>query len=265
MRKYLAVFAVSWQNGFVYRLNFWLWRIRSVILILTVYFLWEAVFQNNLSVAGYDREKILTYVFLTLVLRSVILGQRSIDAAGEIADGRLANYLVKPINYHLYWFTRDLADKLLNIIFAVLETIVLYLILRPPLFGQSDPLVLAGFLVAGIIAILLNFILGSITSSLSFWTTNNAWGFWFLYFIFQEFFGGVVYPLDIFPETISRVIMLLPFAYLLFFPANVYLGKVAWPDYFWGLTVALFWLTISFIALQRLYRAGVKSYQAEGR
>jgi ABC-2 type transport system permease protein len=265
VRKYWTVFTTSWSNGFVYRFNFWLWRVRSVLVVLTIYFLWDAVFQNNPVVAGYTRDKILTYVFLTLVLRSVILGQRSIDAAGEIASGKLTNYLVKPLNYHLYWFTRDLADKLLNIIFVVFETIALYFILRPPIFLQSDPLTLVGFTVAVAAAILLNFILGNISSNFSFWMPGNAWGFWFLYLVFQDFLGGVMYPLDIFPQTIQKIIMLLPFPYLLFFPANVYLGKISAPDYFWGLTVVLFWLTFCLFTVKKIWLAGVKDYQAEGR
>lgn len=265
VRKYWTVFKTSWSNGFVYRFNFWLWRVRSVVVVLTIYFLWNAVFSNNQIIAGYTRDKILTYVFLTLVLRSLILGQRSMDAAGEIANGKLSNYLLKPLNYHVYWFVRDLADKLLNLFFTFFETIILYLVLRPPIFIQNNPAVLLGFAVAVVAAVFLNFILGNIASNFSFWTPGNAWSFWFLYLVFQDFLGGVMYPLDIFPQAISKIIMLLPFPYLLFFPANTYLGKIAAPDYFWGLAVMTFWFTVCLFLLKFEWRAGVKDYQAEGR
>lgn len=264
-RKYLTVFSTSWSDGFVYRLNFILWRLRSVIVILTVYFLWEAVFRNGGVIFGYNREKILTYVFLTLVLRSLILGQRSIDAAGEISDGRLSNYLVKPISYHLYWFTRDLADKLLNILFSIGEIALLYFILRPPIFIQTDPLVIFQFLIAIAFAVLLNFLLGNISSYFSFWTPGNAWGFWFIYFVFQDFLGGVIFPLDIFPKAIYNFLTLLPFPYLLFFPANVYLGKISQADLIKGFLVVSIWTAILIYLLKKEWALGVKSYQAEGR
>ena len=79
MQKYLIIFSIFWQNGFVYRLNFILWRVRSVIVILTVYFLWSALFQNNRVLFGYTKEQMLTYVFLVLILRSVILSLKSIE------------------------------------------------------------------------------------------------------------------------------------------------------------------------------------------
>ncbi len=265
MRKYWTVFNVSWQSGFVYRLNFILWRVRSVIVILTIYFLWEAIFQNGGTILGYTREKILTYVFLTLVLRSLILGQRSMDSAGEIADGRLSNYLLKPVNYHLYWFTRDLADKLLNLAFSVFEITLLYFVLRPPIFLQTDPLTLLFFFFSVVLAALLNFLLGNLSSNFSFWTPGNSWGFWFAYLVLQDFLGGVVFPLDIFPPALYHLIMALPFPYLLFFPVNVYLGKIAGPDLVAGFGAVFLWIFLFLFLTQKEWLRGLKSYQAEGR
>lgn len=265
MKKYLTVFSVSWSNGFVYRLNFLLWRFRSVIIILTIYFLWDAIFKNGGTILGYTRDRILTYVFLTLVLRSLILGQRSMDSAGEISDGRLSNYLLKPLNYHFYWLTRDLADKLLNLIFSILEISVLYLILRPPVFLQTDPLAWVYFLSATAGAILLNFFLGSIASYFSFWTPENSWGFWFVYLVFQDFMGGVMFPLDIFPKSIYQIVMLTPFPYLLYFPANLYLGRIPQNEIAIGLLVTMGWSVIGWFLLKKIWTAGIKSYQSVGR
>lgn len=265
MKKYLTVFSVSWSNGFVYRLNFLLWRVRSIIVILTVYFLWAAVFSSGGVIFGYTRDKILTYVFLTLMLRSLILGQRSIDAAGEISDGRLSNYLVKPISYHFYWFTRDLADKLLNLVFSIGEIVTLYFVLRPPIFVQTDLLTISLFIITVIFAVILNFELGNISSYFSFWTPGNAWGIWFVYLVFQDFLGGVVFPLDIFPKVIYQIITLLPFPYLLFFPANTYLGKIAGIDMVRGLLIMSFWVVALAVLMKKEWRMGLKSYQSEGR
>lgn len=265
MRKYWAVFNVSWQNGFVYRLNFILWRVRSVIVILTVYFLWEAIFRDNQVVFGFERSQILTYVFLALILRSLVLGVRSIDVGGEISDGRLTNFLIKPINYHAYWFTRDLADKVLNIFFSVGEVAVLYYLLRPPVYIQGDLSILFLFIVAVVLAVLLNFILGSIASYTTFWTPGNTWGFWFVYLVIQELLGGVLFPLDILPEAFYQLVMLLPFPYLLFFPAKVYLGQLDTSAVVWGLAVCLAWVFVLRIVLDREWARGLRIYFAEGR
>lgn len=265
MKKYTAIFLISWQNGFVYRVNFLLWRVRSLVVVFTTYFLWKAIFQNNGVIFGYTREKILTYVFLTLVVRSLVMGLRSIDSAGEIADGRLSNYLLKPLNYHLYWFVRDIADKLLNIIFSVFEIGFFYFLFKPPIFWQKDLSVLALFGAALFLAIVLNFLLANFASNFAFWMPNNAWGFWFVFLVFQELLGGVMFPLDIFPPNIYNLIRLLPFPYLLFFPVNIYLGKIAGLEVMQGVLIAFCWVLAAILLLNKEWRLGLKTYQSEGR
>lgn len=265
MGKYLAVFKISWQNGFIYRVNFLLWRLRSLMVVFTTYFLWEAIFRNNGVIFGYTREKILTYVFLTLVVRSLVMGLRSIDSAGEIADGRLSNYLLKPLNYHFYWFVRDVADKLLNIIFSVFEITLFYLLFKPPIFWQKDLSVLALFAAALVLALILNFLLANIASNFAFWMPNNAWGFWFVFLVFQDLLGGVMFPLDIFPAKIYGLIKLLPFPYLLFFPVNIYLGKITGLEATQGILTAFCWSLTAILLLNGEWRWGLKIYQSEGR
>lgn len=265
MQKYLTIFSVSWQNGFVYRLNFILWRIRAVIVILAVYFLWAALFESNKVLFGYTKEQMLTYVFLVLILRSIIMSLKSFDISGEIQDGKLSNYLIKPMNYHLYWFAVDVSDKLLNILFSILEVIILYFVLKPPIFIQTDPMTLLFFAVAVLSAMLLYFILGNASSNLSFWLPGNAWGFWFLLFIFVELLGGVTFPLDVLPAAIYKLVMFLPFPYLIYFPANVYLGEIQGGALLQGFAVMAFWITVLIFVVRLEWKKGIVIYEAQGR
>ena len=107
--------------------------------IILTYFLWNSVFADtNTEVFGYNREKILTYVFGIIIIRALVFSARSVDIPGEIADGKLSNYLIRPINYFKYWLTRDLSSKALNLAFSISEFIILAIILKPPLFFQSN-------------------------------------------------------------------------------------------------------------------------------
>ena len=72
MRKYLNVFKISFAQEFAYRLNFIMWRVRNVLQILVLFFLWTTVFSDQGRVIfGYDKAKILTYVFGVLIVRGV--------------------------------------------------------------------------------------------------------------------------------------------------------------------------------------------------
>src|SRR3990172_10364823 len=108
MRKYFQIFQISFQEEFAYKLNFIMWRVRNVFQILLTFFLWNTIFASpTIVIFGYDRSKILTYVFGMMIVRALVMSARAADIASDIAQGDLSNYLLKPITYFKYWFTRD--------------------------------------------------------------------------------------------------------------------------------------------------------------
>lgn len=266
MNKYLQIFKISFQQEFVYRLNFIMWRVRNAIQILLVFFLWDTVFESgNRELFGYDRSKILTYIFGLFVIRSIVLSTRSIDMPGEIARGEISNYLLRPISYIKYWFVRDFSSKALNLIFASFEIIVLYFILRPPLFVQHDILYLGFFGLSLILAVMMYFFIVFIFGLPTFWYPEQAWGLMFLLFVFVDLFGGGIFPIDILPFYIQKIFYLTPFPYLLFTPIQLYLGKFDVGTSITVLLMASMWTVVLFFAVKLMWRQGLKTYKAEGR
>ncbi len=97
-------------------------------------------------------------------------------------------------------------------------------------------------------------------------------GFWFLevtsllYIVMtlNFFISGHMLPLDLLPPFWAWLLKLLPFQYMAYFPAVVFLGKVRGRELAVGLLAELGW-TLFFIALSRgLYRRGLRRYSAFG-
>ena len=267
MAKYLTIFKISLQQEFVYRASFIMWRVRNVLQIFLVFFLWDAVFsQNDRFIFGYDRGKILTYVFGLLIIRAAVLSARAVDVAGEVSRGDLSNYLLKPVDYFKYWLTRDFSSKILNLGFAAVEASLLYLILKPPFFLQTSPVFLFSFLLSLVLAIFIFFVLLFMTSAVPFWMPELAWGAQFLVVaIVVEFLSGALFPLDILPQTWLNILYLTPFPYLIFFPLQLYLGKVQGLAIVKGLLIAFGWSAILWFLLGKIWQRGLKVYQAYGR
>ncbi len=267
MKKYLTVFKISWQEELVYRTNFIVWRIRNITQIFLIFFLWDTVFSDPSKVAfGYNRARILTYVFGIIIIKAFVFSAKTLDVAGEISRGDLTNYLLKPINYFKYWLTRDLSSKALNLVFAILEFIVLYLLLKPTFFFQTNLVFLLGFLVSLILAIFLFFLILFITSFIPFWVPELAWGAQFLVIaIIAQFLSGALFPIDILPSSIQGILLATPFPYLIFFPLQVYLGKISGLGLVKGLAISFFWLVVLWFLMNQIWRLGLKAYRAEGR
>ena len=267
MRKYLFIFKISFEEEFAYKWNFILWRFRNVLQIFLTYFLWSTVYSDpSKQIFGYDREKILTYVFGVMIVKALVLSARAMDVSRDVASGDLSNYLMKPINYFGYWFTRDIASKLLNLVFASVEFLLLYLILRPPFFLQTDPVLILAFFISIILAILMYFFILMLISAIPFWLPELGWGSHFLVtVVIVEALSGSIFPINILPSIMQSVILATPFPYLIYFPVQVYLGAVTGWALLGGILISSAWVGVLWISLNIVWQKGLKVYQAFGR
>lgn len=265
MRKYLQVIRITFQEYFVYRLNFLFWRLRAFISLLVLYFLWLAVIPEGTTIFGYDQAKILTYILGASIIRSFILASRSTDVAGEVSSGVLSNFLLKPINYLGRWMAKDIPDKILNLFFSIIGISLIIIFLRPPIIIQTNPLIIFLTMVAIFLGVILFFYLSFSLSMSAFWTPENVWPPRFLAMIIIEFFAGSLFPLDILPANVFKVLKFLPFTYLMFFPLDVYLGKLTFQEILAGILISIFWILVFWQLAKLLFRVGVRSYVAWGR
>lgn len=243
-----------------------MWRLRNVLQIFVAYFLWDKIFSDPTRIVfGYDRSRILTYVFGIILVRAIVLSARAIDVSSDIAQGDLSNYLVKPISYFKYWFTRDVSSKILNVSFAIVEFFLLYLILKPPFYFQQNIYVLITFLISIAIAVMLYFFILFIVSSVPFWSPELGWGSQFLVVIILiEFLSGALFPIDILPINIQSFVMSLPFPYLIYFPVQVYLGKISGMQLIQGLIISFLWMIGLGFFMKYIWQKGLKVYESIG-
>ncbi len=73
-----------------------------------------------------------------------------------------------------------------------------------------------------------------------------------------------MFPIDLLPAPWNGLLKLLPFQYLAYFPAAVFLGKVQGQDLVEGLLAEAAWAVLFFILARLLYRLGLRHYSAFG-
>jgi ABC-2 type transport system permease protein len=264
MNVYLQIIKGTWAEYMVYRLNFVMWRVRMVMQLLITYFLWSAISGTNTEFFGYTQSMILTYILLSSIVRTLVLSTTTMGIGDLINQGNLSNYLIRPIHFFSYYAAKDVADKALNLFFAIGEFTILYFILRPPVFLQMDPFYLMSAMVAILIGMVLYFYFSLMLGFLGFWTPD-VWGPRFISFVIIEFFAGGLFPLDILPKAIYNLTQFLPFSYFIYFPLKVYTGQLTGVQVFEGLGIGLLWTVgLWYIALQ-LWHKGLKAYTAEGK
>ncbi len=261
MKKYLSIFSITLQEYFVYRLNMFMWRVRQIFVFLLPYFLWRAVLGGGGDIYGYDFGSIMTYLFGTTILRSLVMGSRTVDLGWMINSGMLTIPLMRPLNMFAFLLSRDAADKLFNLSFMFIEIPLILLVFRPPVFLQGDPYTLMITVVSIIFAILIYFFINIIFGSLGFWT-RDVWAPRFLLMVILEFATGAMFPLDMLSGFWQSVLLWTPFPYLLFIPLRIYLGSSATMIYLIGQFV---WVILLYFISRYIWNRGLLRYEAEGR
>ena len=263
MEKYWRLLKISWENGFVYRTSLVMWRLRQFLGTLMALTVWTVVFTGQSSTFGYSQETMITYVFTVSFLQSMVLSSALNGLAQQIHDGRISYELLKPVNIYLYLGAQELADKLKNVAFIVIETVVLFLIFRPVL-ALPDPATLVVFLVWVITGTVLYFLISLLFGSLGFWSPET-WGPRFLFFMFLDFTAGKLFPLDILPQVIQRVLYLTPFPYLSFIQTQLFLGRLTGAEAVTNSLGLVVWLGLAAVLVKVVWHRGIKSYSAVGQ
>ncbi len=78
------------------------------------------------------------------------------------------------------------------------------------------------------------------------------------------FISGQMLPLDFLPPFWAGLLKLLPFQYMAYFPAVIFLEKVKGWDLVMGLALEVFWVGFFLVLCRWLYKRGLKQYGAYG-
>ncbi len=263
MKKYLQVITSTVNEIATYRFNFVMWRIRTVLQLLTIYFLWLTVTPANGQLFGYSRPLMLTYVLGASLLSSIVISTRTQEIGENINSGELSAFLSKPWSYFGYWFARDIGDKAFNIGFSVIELSILFFLLKPELVLQNDLSIIFLTFVSVCFALLINFFIGCLMGMIGFWSPE-VWAPRFIFFILLGFLAGGAFPLDIFPMWIQNIFRFSPFTYLLYFPLKIYLSSLSIQQIIIGFTISMSWVVILCVSTQIVWKKGLRTYSSQG-
>jgi ABC-2 type transport system permease protein len=261
--KYLTAYLLALQQVLQRRATLFMDRIGGVAIVLSLYYFWSALLRGKTHFLGYSQPQMLSYVLMMNILRSFVFTGRGWEVVGEISHGKISSYLVRPIDYHAYSLALDLAAKTIHVGAALIEVGVLLLFIRAPLYIPQEPATWVLFAASVILSSLLFFFLEFMVASLAFWTSESG-GPLFCFELFLQFAAGTFFPLDVLPGAIQKALTFTPFPYMVFFPINIYLERLAWADAGKTLILEAAWLAFFYWAAKAVWKRGVANYSAEG-
>jgi ABC-2 type transport system permease protein len=218
VRKYVAVLQVSIANNLAYITEVFFRALLLVVLVFILSQLWTTTFtaRGAKLISGFSITDMVWYLVLaeTVALSMPDLSRR-IDR--EVRSGQLAYLLGRPCSYVLYNFAQYLGERLVRLLINVLVGAVLaLLVVGLPHFTWMGllawPLAVFG-------AVCIDFVVYFSIGLLAFWTEETQ-PFAFIFSRLTLVLGGVLAPLEIFPQPLRSIAQALPFSAILYGPAR---------------------------------------------
>jgi ABC-2 type transport system permease protein len=267
MRKYRHVLAIGLQNNLTYRFNFLARALFGLIPLVALLYVWRTIYADKepgSTVGTYTLTQMISYYLLTTVVDALTaVNEDDWQIAADIRDGAISQFILKPIDYLRYRLMLFLAGRAAYLAVAILPLSLFILALRQHFVLPEDPRTLLFFACSILMTALLQFFISYALAMLAFWVLEVS-TFIFIVFAFEYIASGHLFPLDILPEAIQKILFLTPFPYQLYFPISVYMEKVQGAELLKGMLTQAAWVIAAYVLARFAWYRGIRRYSAVG-
>lgn len=247
-----------------YRIEMALWALWGVAYPAVAIAVWSAAAaagSNAGAIQGFGPREFAAYFLLTMIVGHCITAWDLYEMGGMVQSGSMSAKLLRPVLPIWESLAANLGFKVITLTLLIPLWGVIALLTRP-----AADVTITG-LVAGILATVLgaavNFLWGYTVGLSAFWVTrtdaiSEAW------FAAGLFVGGRMAPLSLLPEALQWAAAFLPFKWIVWFPAEVLMGRVRGAEIWLGVGMQAFWLIGGMVLFPVIWRRALRQYTAVG-
>lgn len=238
--------------------------VRTMFLVLILYIftqLWRA---TNASAAGgvvaqtgFTIAQLIWYLAFT---EAIAMSATQPEVDREVRSGDIAYRLARPLPYPLYHLSAMLGERLLRFGLNLIVGGVVALIVVGPV--TITPLAIVAALSTAIISFVADRLIVFTIALLSFWVEDVS-GLYLLYSRVVMILGGMLIPLEAYPAWLGNVARALPFQYLMYQPARLWVqpDMALWLHVLW---VQLGTIAVIVVPCAIIYHVGLRRVSAQG-
>ncbi|HZT99280.1 MAG TPA: ABC-2 family transporter protein [Ktedonobacteraceae bacterium] len=260
-QKYIAVLQVSVASNLAYVGEVFFRSLLLVVLVFILSQLWKTTFslRGARTLSGFSIADMIWYL---IIAESIAMSEpaltRRIDQ--EVRSGQLAYLLGRPCSYVLYNFAHYLGERLVRFVMNLLVGIILALLLVGPItFSVWGILTLP---LTVFMAVCIDFVFYFSIGLLAFWTEETQ-SFNLIFNRLTLVLGGVLAPLEIFPQPLRSIAQALPFSAILYGPSRT-LVHFEWDRFVWLLVQQASMIAIGSLILLGMYGIALRRVNING-
>ncbi len=270
MTRWIQIYRAQLKVGIAamlqYRFAVLIWAVWGFVGPLISLAVWTAATASrggsiSQGATTFSRADFAAYFLVFMVFSHLTMSWDAMEFASRIRDGQLSPQLLKPIHPIHRDVAANLAFKIVTsaMLLPVWGLLILIFKPTPPANLWQPILAVPALLIAGVMRYLFNYCVALI----AFWTTRvdaiNQ-----LYFTLDSFLSGRIAPLALLPLWLGTIATYSPFRSMISFPVELALGRVPSSQIPLGFALQIFWLSLSVIALRKMWNSGIRQYSAVG-
>lgn len=243
MSVYFAFARSAFLTQLAYRNEVWANMIGKLVQVFARVAVWMAIYAGSASIAGVSLEQMITYALLGGVVTGAMRYEGIVSGIGRaLHTGDVAVWLVKPASFPLYVLAHAMGDAAFRFVILVVPTVAvvaaIYGMLPP-----ASPFHGAMFVAYALLAYAIIAFVSALFGLVSFWLLTSFSLEWMMQAILNLLSGQLI-PFWFFPAQVAVVAAHLPFAWIVYYPSAVWLGRLDVTE-----TLAYFGLGLGWAAL----------------
>jgi ABC-2 type transport system permease protein len=262
MKKYIQLTKMFLEEELQSPLGLFLNLILSSIGIFALILLWKAIYASEHEIFGITQDEMIRYYLAVLIIGKVIKSGSDDYFKEKIESGDITSDFVKPVNYILLLFSRTVAKIILYFVGLSCITLFVSLILHiSPIISVQNTLY---SVIPLILAFLIGFFITTMIGSLHFFFPELRYFSFLARDLVIGLLAGITFNLELVTGILYKIIVVLPFRYIVNFPVIILTSDIASPEIINGVVIQFFWVIMCTIGALLFFKSGLKHYTAYG-
>jgi ABC-2 type transport system permease protein len=256
--------SVTIKEYIVYRTHMMVSIFVGPVYFIVQYFIWTAVYGGGGSLRGIEYLQMIRYFGVMTLIGYMTWDSADWNLSMLIRTGKFLTFALRPVHHPFFALSQKIGHRVLGTLLEALPCALIFtLLFKVDLMPANILWSLISIALAWLITFYINYIIGIA----SFWIVESG-GIRQFYYLLGGVFSGWIIPLVFFPKPLQIIQFFLPFQYMTYVPAMVFIGKYTLGDIQLPIPViigvqALMFLFV-FLLSELLYHTAMKRFTAVG-
>lgn len=262
MQAYRYLVRMKVQVGLTYRFEVLAVVATQLIVMVASVYLWNNAYSGQSSLAGLQRNQMVTYAVLAVVLSSLFQNGVQNAISRGVREGSIAVHFLRPADVIGMFFSDDLGTMVTAFF---LKTLPL-LFMGALVFGISPPagpLALCLSLVSVCFAFLILWLLSALTGMITFWAMYLG-QLGVVKDVIVNILSGMLIPVWFFPPFLQTALRYLPFQYTYQTSIGIYIGRITPREGLFEIMVQLVWVVLLYGLVRLVWQRARRHVLVQG-